>query len=77
MQDDLRAGHPTEVDELQGAVIAIAQKAGQAAPISQALWDLVKAAEQGASPRLTVADVRSRVLAANQNVFRDRAEPGL
>lgn len=49
MLQDMLAGRPTEVDSINGAVVAAAEKAGHAAPVTAALADLVRALE--ARPR--------------------------
>jgi len=59
MWDDLERRRPTEIGELQGAVVALASRLGRSAPVSQRIIDLVRAAEaagQG-SPRLDPAEV--------------------
>ncbi|MEI9423684.1 2-dehydropantoate 2-reductase [Mesorhizobium sp. Cs1299R1N1] len=45
MWDDLRRGRPTEIDDLQGAVLRLAEKAGTPAPTVQRISALVRAAE--------------------------------
>lgn len=45
MWDDLRRGRPTEIDDLQGAVLRLAEKAGTPAPTVQRVSALVRAAE--------------------------------
>ena len=47
MWEDLQAGRRTEVDYLNGAVVALAQKAGLDAPANKRIVALVHAAEQG------------------------------
>ncbi len=47
MQDDLAAGRQTEIDQLQGEIVALAKAQGKTAPVNAALLQLVKAAEQG------------------------------
>ncbi|WP_114227842.1 MULTISPECIES: 2-dehydropantoate 2-reductase [Sphingomonas] len=59
MWDDLERRRPTEVGELQGAVIALAQRLGATAPIAVRVTALIRAAEaagQG-SPGLAPAEV--------------------
>ncbi len=48
MLQDLRAGRPTEIDALCGAVVALADQAGVAAPINDALTILVRAGQRSA-----------------------------
>ncbi|MFJ4783046.1 2-dehydropantoate 2-reductase [Streptomyces sp. NPDC088794] len=52
MWEDLRRGRPTEVDSLQGEIVALAQRHGLSAPVNARLAELVHEAEQ--SPRGTV-----------------------
>ncbi|PTE10692.1 2-dehydropantoate 2-reductase [Mesorhizobium helmanticense] len=55
MWDDLQHGRPTEIDELQGAILRLAHKAGTRAPLLEQVTALVREAErekQG-SPGLT------------------------
>jgi 2-dehydropantoate 2-reductase len=47
MADDLEAGRPTEIDYLQGEIVALAERTGRAAPINARLVELVRAAEHG------------------------------
>lgn len=47
MWDDLAAGRPTEVDYIQGEVVALAERLGRDAPVNRALARLVHAAETG------------------------------
>ena len=59
MADDLAARRRTEIDQLQGAVVALAERHGLAAPTNAAVAARVRAAESKAtgSPRLRPADV--------------------
>jgi 2-dehydropantoate 2-reductase len=54
MWDDLQRGRPTEIDDLQGAVLRLAQAAGTAAPMIERVSALVREAEAAGrgSPRL-------------------------
>lgn len=54
MWDDLQRGRPTEIGELQGAVLALAEKAGVPTPLTARVAALVREAEQQkrGSPRL-------------------------
>jgi len=45
MWDDLQRGRPTEIDDLQGAVLRLAEKAGTPAPITRRVAALVRQAE--------------------------------
>jgi 2-dehydropantoate 2-reductase len=42
MLQDVKAGRPTEVDAIAGAIIRAARQAGVAAPVTETLWRLVK-----------------------------------
>lgn len=59
MWDDLRRGRPTEIGELQGAVLALAAKTGTPAPLLKSVTALVRAAEAArlGSPGLTPEQV--------------------
>lgn len=45
MWDDLEAKRPTEIDQLQGEVVVLAERLGRTAPINAALIRLIRAAE--------------------------------
>jgi len=47
MWDDLEAKRPTEIDYLQGEIVALAGRVGRDAPVNRALVALVRAAEAG------------------------------
>jgi 2-dehydropantoate 2-reductase len=47
MWDDLEARRPTEIEYLQGEVVALAQRVGRSAPVAGRLVQLVRAAEGG------------------------------
>ncbi|AEH85109.1 2-dehydropantoate 2-reductase [Mesorhizobium opportunistum] len=59
MWDDLRRGRPTEIGELQGAVLGLAEKTGTPAPLLKSVTALVRAAEAArlGSPGLTPEQV--------------------
>jgi 2-dehydropantoate 2-reductase len=59
MWDDLQRGRPTEIDELQGAILRLADSAGMPAPLIKQVAGLVRAAEQEnrGSPGLTPGQV--------------------
>ncbi|HZT47011.1 MAG TPA: 2-dehydropantoate 2-reductase [Hyphomicrobiaceae bacterium] len=61
MWEDLLRGRTTEIDHLQGAILALATKTGTAAPLTERIVGLVKAAERarGGSPGLEPAEVGS------------------
>ncbi|MFF2628509.1 2-dehydropantoate 2-reductase [Kitasatospora griseola] len=50
MWEDLQRGRRTEVDELQGEVLALAARHGLAAPANRRLLELVRAAESAPTP---------------------------
>jgi len=47
MWDDFEARRPTEIDYLQGEVVALAERVGRPAPVNAALVGLVRQAEAG------------------------------
>jgi len=59
MWEDLERRRPTEIDHLQGAILAAAAKTGRRAPLSERIVHLVKQAEaaKAGSPRLTPEQV--------------------
>jgi 2-dehydropantoate 2-reductase len=66
MWEDLTRGRPTEIDHLQGAVLALAEKHRMPAPVTQGIVRLVKQAEaaKAGSPGLTPEQVQSAISAA-------------
>lgn len=66
MWDDLKRGRPTEIDELQGAVIRLAKQAGLAAPVNERVMALVRQAEaeKRGSPELTPDKVSAALRSA-------------
>lgn len=50
MADDLAAGRPTEIDYLNGEVVALADLLGKTAPVNRKMIELVRARESGAPP---------------------------
>lgn len=62
MQDDLRASRLTEIDVLQGEIMALATAAGKSAPVNAKLLELIKAAEQGGKRNWSGAELRAAVL---------------
>jgi 2-dehydropantoate 2-reductase len=58
MAEDLQRGRPTEIDELNGAVVRLAQERGLAAPKNQRICELVRAAEAGDPRRYNGAQLR-------------------
>lgn len=67
MADDLERRRKTEVDDLNGEVVRLAEKTGVAAPVNRTLVALVKAAEGAGkgSPRFGAAELCARVLRQN------------
>jgi len=57
MADDLAAGRATEVDFLQGEIVALAERSGGRAPINAKLAALVHAAEAGGQRAFTGAEL--------------------
>jgi 2-dehydropantoate 2-reductase len=59
MWEDLERRRPTEVDYLQGAIVTLAGKSGEPAPITSRIAALIKAAEKmgAGSPRLSPQDI--------------------
>jgi 2-dehydropantoate 2-reductase len=59
MWEDLLRGRTTEIDYLQGAILALARKAGVAAPLTQRITRRIKEAERAhaGSPGLTPVQV--------------------
>ncbi|QPQ55000.1 2-dehydropantoate 2-reductase [Allosphingosinicella flava] len=47
MADDFAAGRPTEIDHLNGEVVALAERLGRTAPVNRRIVALVRAAEKG------------------------------
>jgi len=62
MSADYEAGRRTEVDDLNGAVVALAARLGRSAPVNKAIVDLVKQAEAGVERRWTARELREYVL---------------
>ena len=50
MSDDLRQGRKTEVDYINGELVALAERLGKDAPINRTIVALIRAAEGGAPP---------------------------
>ncbi len=63
MWDDLEAGRPTEIDYMQGEVVALAERLGTAAPKNAALVRLVRDAEAGGKRDWKGAELLARLLA--------------
>jgi len=61
MWDDLEAKRPTEIDHLQGEVVALATQLGRTAPVNAALVRLVREAEGGGRRDFTADELRARL----------------
>ena len=61
MADDIAAGRRTEVDYINGELVALADRLGTDAPINRKIVDLIRRAEQGA-PEWPAAALRREVL---------------
>jgi 2-dehydropantoate 2-reductase len=59
MWDDLEAKRATEIDYLQGEVLALAEKIGTPAPVNALLVRLVREAEAGGRRNFTGAELRT------------------
>ena len=62
MADDLAAGRPTEIDYLNGEVVALARSLNLPAPVNEAIVGLVKRAEAGDEKRWSSKQLRRAVL---------------
>jgi 2-dehydropantoate 2-reductase len=61
MAEDLDQRRPTEIDELNGAVVRAGAERGMPTPVNQRVIDLVRAAEAGDPRRYTGAQLRQLV----------------
>ncbi|GAA4754578.1 2-dehydropantoate 2-reductase [Sphingomonas daechungensis] len=61
MNDDIVGGRKTEVDYINGELVALAERLGMDAPINRKVVELIRKAEQGA-PALGPAELRREVL---------------
>ena len=61
MADDLAAGRKTEVDYINGELVALADRLGSQAPVNRKIVQLIREAEGGAAP-LSPAALRREVL---------------
>jgi 2-dehydropantoate 2-reductase len=57
MWDDLEAKRPTEVDFIQGEIVALADRLGRHAPVNARLVGLIKDAERGGKRDFTGAEL--------------------
>lgn len=62
MQDDLNTGRKTEIDVLQGEIVALAKAAGKSACVNAKLQTLIHAAEAGGRRNWSGAELRQAVL---------------
>ena len=61
MSDDLMSGRRTEIDQLNGEVVRLAESLGLDAPVNRCIVELVRQAEDGAPP-LSPAELERAVL---------------
>ena len=59
MWDDLEGGRATEIDYLQGEVVALAKRVGRTAPINTKLVELVRVAEAGGKRDFTATELQA------------------
>ncbi len=64
MWEDLEQGRPTEIDYINGEVIALARRQQRQAPINAALVELIREAENGGRRDWTGAELKARLRAA-------------
>ncbi|WP_129791563.1 2-dehydropantoate 2-reductase [Sphingosinicella sp. CPCC 101087] len=62
MADDFAAGRPTEIDWLNGEVVALARRLGRRAPVNERIVALVKQAEAGVERSWSSDELREHVL---------------
>lgn len=62
MYDDLAAGRTTEIEQLNGEVVRLAERQGREAPVNRAIVELVRQREAGVEHLWTAANLRSYVL---------------
>lgn len=61
MLDDIEAGRPTEIDDLCGAIVRLAERAGTHAPLNRRMIELIQAHHAGKA--LSGADILARLYA--------------
>jgi 2-dehydropantoate 2-reductase len=78
MWEDLQRDRRTEIDYLQGVIIAIAERHGLQVPLSRRVLALVKAAEAAGkgSPKLTPEQIRFPSALQTQEPARIGQRPG-
>jgi len=69
MADDLAAGKKTEIDYLNGEVVALALSMRRLTPINKAIVDLIKQAEAGVEKMWSGKELRDYVLADSGSPF--------
>lgn len=62
MADDFNAGRPSEIDYLNGEIVALANKMGLEAPANAAIVSLVKDVDNGHTRTWSGSELRARVL---------------
>lgn len=62
MADDFAAGRASEIDFLNGEIVALAERNGMSAPVNAAIVQLVKKAEMGGRRSFTGPELAARVL---------------
>ena len=68
MLDDLEAGRATEIDYLNGEVVALARRLGATAPVNGAIVELVKQREAGVEHLWSPENLRKYVLEGHRGV---------
>jgi 2-dehydropantoate 2-reductase len=68
MYDDLAARRPTEVDQLNGEVVKLAENLGRDAPVNRAITELVKQRELGVEHLWSAEQLRNYVLEGHRGV---------
>jgi 2-dehydropantoate 2-reductase len=68
LADDLAAGRPTEIDYLNGEVVALAERLGRSAPVNRAILELVKQREAGVEQLWNPEHLRRYVLEGHRGV---------
>jgi 2-dehydropantoate 2-reductase len=61
MWDDLEAGRLTEIDYLQGEIVALAERLGRTAPVNRKMVALIRAAEAGGKRDFTASELCAAV----------------
>jgi 2-dehydropantoate 2-reductase len=62
MQIDLRRGHPTEIDALNGEIVRLGQAVKVEAPLNARIVEAIQAAEGGRAPSLTAEELQRTLL---------------